>query len=285
MVHASPHRRFNALRSSDWQAELSLSQGSISRRHTRPPGQHQCPALGVNGIPLQVRLSFDSPSVLVEAADGTPLGRAGALEDAISRNAIPDVLVKAVLSIEDRRFFRHRGVDLRGVARATYANWSAGGIVEGGSTITQQLAKLQFVGNDRNFSRKFREALLAIWLEMRLTKDEILTRYMNTVYLGAGLHGISAAARHYFDKELKAISLPEAAMPAGLIQAPTRYNPIANSEAARHRAASVLDAILGDQVIDAQTADQAKSRADPDTCTYQPYGGGLRAQCHLAQPD
>jgi penicillin-binding protein 1A len=214
----------------------------------------------LNGIPLQARASFDGPSILVEAADGTPIGRVGALGDAVSRDAIPDVLVKAVLSIEDRRFFNHHGVDFRGVARAAYVNWSAGGIIEGGSTITQQLAKLQLVGNERNFVRKFREALLAFWLETRLSKDEILTRYLNSVYLGAGVYGMSAAARHYFDKSLKDINLAQAALLAGLIQAPTRYNPIANPDAVQRRADVVLDAMVEAKAIDASTAERAKSQ-------------------------
>jgi penicillin-binding protein 1A len=215
----------------------------------------------LNGIPLQVRASFDGPSILVEAADGIPVGRVGTLGDAVRRDAIPEVLVKAVLSIEDRRFFNHHGVDLRGVARAAYVNWSAGGIIEGGSTITQQLAKLQLVGNERNFGRKFREALLAFWMETRLSKDEILTRYLNSVYLGAGVYGMSAAARHFFDKKLKDISLAEAALLAGVIQAPTRYNPTANPDAAQRRAAVVLDAMVEAKVIDVPTAELAKSQA------------------------
>ncbi|MGD9812724.1 MAG: transglycosylase domain-containing protein, partial [Sphingobium sp.] len=214
----------------------------------------------LHGIPLQVRASSEGPSILVEAADGRPLGRVGPLGDAMPREEIPDILVKAVLSIEDRRFFDHFGIDLRGVARASYVNWSAGGIVEGGSTITQQLAKLQLVGNDRNFGRKFREALLAFWLETTLSKNEILTRYLNAVYLGAGVHGMSAAARHYFDKKLQDINLAEAAMLAGLFQAPTRYNPISNPEAAERRASVVLDAMVGEKMIDAASAATAKAQ-------------------------
>lgn len=214
----------------------------------------------LNGIPLKVRETSDAPSILVEAADATPLGRVGSLGDAVPRAAIPDILVKAVLSIEDRRFFNHFGVDLRGIARATYSNWSAGGIVEGGSTLTQQLAKLQLVGNDRNLGRKFREALLALWLETTLSKDQILTRYMNAVYLGAGVYGMSAAARHYFDKDLRDINLAEAAMLAGLIQAPTRFNPITNPEAARVRAGLVLDAMVDEKFIDRTSASAAKAQ-------------------------
>jgi 1A family penicillin-binding protein len=211
-------------------------------------------------IPLDLRSPHDEPTILVEAADGQPIGRVGAMGDAVPREGFPDVLVQAVLSIEDRRFYGHWGVDLRGIARAIYANWSAGGVVEGGSTITQQLAKNQLVGNDRNLTRKFREAFFAFWMETRLSKDEILTRYLNSVYLGAGMQGMSAAARHYFDKDLKAITLPEAAMLAGLIQAPSRYNPIANPDRAARRTGVVLDAMAEAKTIDASQAAAAKAK-------------------------
>src|SRR6185295_10451949 len=112
----------------------------------------------------------------------------------------------------------HWGIDPWGIARATQANWAAGGIAEGGSTITQQLAKMQIVGNERNLGRKVREAFTAIWLDLRLGKDEVLTRYLNAVYLGAGAYGMSAATGLYFDKSLADLTLPEAALLVGLIQ-------------------------------------------------------------------
>jgi membrane peptidoglycan carboxypeptidase len=108
----------------------------------------------------------------------------------VSRDDFPALLVDAVLSIEDRHFFSHYGIDPWGIARATSANWSAGSIVEGGSTITQQLVKMQLVGRERSLGRKLREAFTAVWLDLRLGKDEILTRYLNSVYLGAGAHGM-----------------------------------------------------------------------------------------------
>ena len=154
--------------------------------------------------------------MLVEAANGQNLGRVGALSDARRREDFPDQLVKAVLSIEDRRFFSHWGVDPWGVGRAAYANWTAGSIVEGGSTITQQLVKLQFVGGERSLDRKVREAFTAAWLDFRLGKDEILTRYLNSVYLGAGAYGMSAAARLYFDKTLGELTLAEVGNAGGL---------------------------------------------------------------------
>ena len=131
----------------------------------------------LQGPKVEGLAAISGPSLLVEAADGEPLGRVGSLGDALRRQDFPDILVNAVLSIEDRRFYSHRGVDMRGIARAMYANWTAGNIVEGGSTITQQLAKLQIVGSERSsLTRKLREACTAIWLERRLGKDEILTR-------------------------------------------------------------------------------------------------------------
>lgn len=214
----------------------------------------------LHGIPLQARSTSEGASLLVEAADGTPLGRVGSLADAVDRDEFPDVLVNAVVSIEDRRFYKHRGVDVRGMLRAGYANWNAGAIVEGGSTITQQLAKLELVGNERNFGRKLREAVLAVWLEGTLSKDEILTRYLNAVYLGSGTYGMAAAARHYFDKDPGDLDLSEAAMLAGMIQAPTRFNPIANLGAAQARAALVLDAMVEANAIDRKNAMAAKAQ-------------------------
>lgn len=214
----------------------------------------------LHDVPIEFKSANSAPSILIESADGAPLGRVGALGDHLKRDELPDVLVKAVLTIEDRRFYDHWGIDPRGILRAAYANWSAGGIAEGGSTITQQLAKMQLVGNERSFVRKSREALLAFWLESQLGKDDILTRYMNSVYLGAGVFGMSAAARQYFDKKLDEITLSEAAMLAGLIQAPSRYNPMINADGAQHRASVVLDAMVEAGEIDEKTAAAAKAR-------------------------
>ncbi len=218
--------------------------------------------------PLERRAGLDGPSLMIEAANGEPLGRVGPLGDAIRRQEFPDMLVKAVISIEDRRFHDHFGVDLRGILRAAYANWTAGGIVEGGSTITQQLAKMEVVGAERTMRRKLREALMAFWLELRLGKEEILTRYLNTIYLGAGAHGMSAAARMYFDKSVGELTLAEAAMLAGLIQAPSRYTPVRDPEAARVRAAAVIDAMRETGAIDAAAAEKAK--AEPAVLKLSP---------------
>jgi len=211
-------------------------------------------------VPVEKRVGIDGPSVLVEAANGQPLGRVGPLSDAVKRRDFPNTLVKAVLSIEDRRFYSHWGIDPWSIARAMHSNWTAGGIAEGGSTITQQLAKMQIVGSERSLDRKVREAFTAIWLDLRLAKDEVLTRYLNAVYLGAGAYGMSAAARMYFDKRLADLTLPEAALLAGLIQAPSRYDPVRNLDAAHRRAAVVIDAMLAAGAIDATAAEKAKAR-------------------------
>ena len=219
-------------------------------------------------VPLDKPSGRDSSSVLVEAANGEQLGRVGPLSLSVQRAELPDLLVKAVLSIEDRRFFSHWGIDPWGIARATLTNWSAGAVVEGGSTITQQLVKMQLVGNDRSLDRKLREAFTALWLGLRLSKDEILTRYLNSVYLGAGAYGMPAAARIYFDKSLSELTLSESAMLAGLIQAPSRYDPIRNLDAAHRRAALVLDAMVETGAIDSNLA--AAGKAKPATIKVSP---------------
>jgi membrane peptidoglycan carboxypeptidase len=201
----------------------------------------------------------DRPSLVLETADGRPLGRIGTLTDAAARSDFPDVLVNAVLSIEDRRFYWHVGIDPLGILRAARANLGAGEIVEGGSTITQQLVKLRLVGRERTMERKLREAFAALWLDFRTDKDAILTEYLNRIYLGAGAYGVSAAARIYFGKRLADLSVAEAAMLAGLIKAPSEYNPIRNLEAAHQRAAQVLDAMAKTGATDAKTAAEAKA--------------------------
>ena len=212
----------------------------------------------------------DRPSLVLETADGSPLGRTGPLTDAAARKDFPDVLVNAVLSIEDRRFFRHVGVDPLGILRAARVNLGAGEIVEGGSTITQQLVKLRLLaGREQTMERKLREAFAALWLDFRMDKDAILTEYLNRIYLGAGAYGVSAAARIYFGKRLAELSVAEAAMLAGLIKAPSEYNPIRNLEAARQRAAQVLDAMVETGAIDAKTAAEAKAAPAKVTATAE----------------
>jgi penicillin-binding protein 1A len=202
----------------------------------------------------------NAPALILEASNGASLGRVGPLRmpDA-ARTDFPDVLVKAVISIEDRHFYSHWGFDPQGIARALSRNYAAGTVVEGGSTITQQLVKLRILGRERTVARKLREALVAVWVDTHRSKDEILTEYLNSVYLGNGVYGMSAAARLYFDKGLSELTLPESAMLAGLIRSPSRSNPLQNLEAAQARAARVIDAMREIGAIDAPAAEDAKA--------------------------
>jgi len=164
--------------------------------------------------------------------------------DSVPLDQFPDVLIKAVLATEDRRFYEHFGVDVSGTLRALITNAKAGGVVQGGSTITQQLAKNLFLSNERTLDRKIKEAFLAIWLESRLTKNEILKLYLDRAYMGGGAFGVDAAARYYFNKSARDVNLAEAAMLAGLFKAPTKYSPNVNLPAARARANIVLDNLV-----------------------------------------
>jgi penicillin-binding protein 1A len=172
---------------------------------------------------------------------GNLLGKRGILHlESVAVEQLPEHLVKAVLGTEDRRFYEHFGIDFTGLIRAMMTNAQAGGVVQGGSTITQQLAKNLFLSNERSLERKIKEAFLAFWLEARLPKNEILKLYLDRAYLGNGVFGVQSAAEHYFGKNVRDISLAEAAMIAGLFKAPSRFSPMVNLPAARARAADVL---------------------------------------------
>lgn len=165
---------------------------------------------------------------------------------------LPPHLSAAVLAIEDRRFYSHIGVDFRGLGRATLANLEEGAIVQGGSTITQQLAKNLFLTSERTFGRKIQETLLALWLEARFSKNEILTLYLNRVYFGGGAYGIEAAANRYFDIAPRDLDLHQSAMLAGVLKAPSRYSPAAHPEAAEARMNVVLAAMVDAGFLDAE---------------------------------
>ncbi|MBN8532669.1 MAG: PBP1A family penicillin-binding protein [Rhizobiales bacterium] len=172
---------------------------------------------------------------------GGVLGKRGILHlESVAVEQLPEHLVKAVLGTEDRRFYEHFGIDIGGLIRAMMTNARAGGVVQGGSTITQQLAKNLFLSNERSLERKIKEAFLAFWLEARLPKNEILKLYLDRAYLGNGVFGVQSAAEHYFGKNVRDISLAEAAMIAGLFKAPSRFSPMVNLPAARARASDVL---------------------------------------------
>jgi penicillin-binding protein 1A len=216
----------------------------------------------LHDLPVETPIGgADGPSLLLEAANGESLGRVGPLKlPDTPRSEFSDRLVAAVISIEDRRFYSHWGIDPEGILRAFQRNMAAGTIVEGGSTITQQLVKTRILGHERTFLRKAREAMVAIWLDVRLGKDAILTRYLNSVYLGNGTFGMPAAARFYFDKRPSELTLPEAAILAGMIRAPSRDNPLRDPAAAQARANVVIDTMLDNGVIDADTARRAKAQ-------------------------
>ncbi len=185
------------------------------------------------------------PSIRVLAVDGTELATAGDLYGVpVQVGDLPPALPAAFMAIEDRRFYDHLGLDPRGLLRAAIVNIEARSIVQGGSTITQQVAKNLFLTHDRTVKRKIQELLLALWLEQKLTKDQILSLYLNRAYFGAGAYGVDAAAHKYFDVPAARVSTYQAAMLAGLVRAPSRYNPHASPDLADGRARQVLLAMV-----------------------------------------
>ena len=172
--------------------------------------------------------------------------------EAATLEKYPDFLIKAVLATEDRQFYQHFGIDIEGVLRALFVDARSPNVVQGGSTITQQLAKNLFFSNERTIARKINEAFVAVWLEHRLAKGEILELYLDCAYLGEGVYGMRAAAAHYFGKAIENVTMAEAAMLAGLLQAPNKYGPDAHPLAARFRARSVLRNIVAAHFMDRQ---------------------------------
>jgi len=195
---------------------------------------------------------------------GNEIGHRGIIhEDSAPVDQLPDHLVKAVLATEDRRFFEHFGIDFLGLVRAMTENARAGGVVQGGSTITQQLAKNLFLTNERTIERKIKEAFLAVWLEANLTKREILNLYLDRAYMGGGTFGIAGASQFYFGKPVTEVNLAESAMLAGLFKAPARYAPHINLPAARARANEVLtNMIQGRLMTEGQVIGARRNPAD-----------------------
>src|SRR3954468_3463012 len=171
---------------------------------------------------------------------------------------VPQTLIDAFLSTEDRRFFSHGGFDLRGLVRALAANLRAGGVKQGGSTITQQVAKA-FLSSERSWSRKIKELIFARRLEARYSKREILSLYLNHIFLGNGAYGVQAAARRYFDRDVAALDVGQQAMVAGLAQAPSRYSPFVDEEAALKRRGDVLDNMVANGALTRADADRWKT--------------------------
>ena len=191
-------------------------------------------------------------------AEGKVLGKRGISQnDSISIDEFPPVLIKAVLATEDARFYDHFGVDVIGTLRALVHN-SRGGSKQGGSSITQQVVKNLLLTPEKTYQRKINEALLSLWVEERLTKNEILKLYLDRSYLGGGNYGVEAASQFYFGKSVRDINLPESAILAGLFKAPTQYAPHANLEASRARADVVLYRMLDSGMITQGELLQAK---------------------------
>lgn len=187
------------------------------------------------------RLPQRTAGVTMLAANGDLLAHRGTFRgDEMRLDEMPPYLPEAVIATEDRRYRYHFGIDPIGLTRAMVANYKAGRIVQGGSTLTQQLAKNLFLSPDRTFHRKAQEMALAVWLELKFSKDEILQLYLNRVYFGAGAYGVDAAAHRYFGKSARAVNLSEAAILAGLLKAPSRYAPTSNPKLAKERARLVL---------------------------------------------
>ena len=188
---------------------------------------------------------FDTnPSITIRSKDGVTIARYGSLHSKPEQlGSLPTSLINAILSIEDRNFYTHPGIDISAIARAMVINLQHGGIVQGGSTITQQLAKNLFLTHDRTINRKIRELLAAIWLEQNFTKDEILQAYSNNVYMGSGIYGMPAAAEYYFDKDIQDLTLRESATLAGMLKAPSKYAPTVNKKLSDQRTDIVLQAM------------------------------------------
>jgi len=198
-------------------------------------------------------------TIIVMDRDGERLATYGdVFGEWLTFEEFPVEVVQAVIATEDRRFFEHSGLDLRGLARAVVRNIVEKDLVEGGSTITQQLAKNLFLSADRTLKRKIQELLLSFWLEINFTKDEILTLYLNRVYFGSGAFGLDAASRTIFGHTARDLSLTEAAMLAGVLKGPALYSPLRDTERSYRRTEEVLDNMVEVGFISAETSDAAK---------------------------
>src|SRR3954469_21411268 len=186
-----------------------------------------------------------APSLTLVSVEGQPIARRGAeIGQPVKIAQLPKYVPAAFVSIEDRGFYHHLGISPRGIARAAWRNLGAGGVREGGSTITQQLAKISFLSAKRTAGRKAQEVLIAFWLEAWLSKNEILERYLSNVYFGDNVYGLRAASWHYFSHGPEQLTVPEAAMLAGLVKAPSRLAPTRNYKLARERGRVVIGAMI-----------------------------------------
>ncbi|NYD88377.1 transglycosylase domain-containing protein [Sphingomonas melonis] len=236
----------------------TIGDGAPPPRRPRNIGRWIVRGLGVGIILLVIAIGWlavtaplskslqppTPPSITLTADDGTPIARRGAIIGApVDAAKLPAHVTDAFLAIEDRRFRSHWGIDPRGILRAFVHNVGSGGVREGGSTITQQLAKNAFLDSDRTAARKIREVMISFWLEAWLSKDEILSRYLSNVYFGDNVYGLRAASKHYFGREPEKMNVGQAAMLAGLVKAPSRLAPTSNLEGARKREMLVVRAM------------------------------------------
>jgi penicillin-binding protein 1A len=212
------------------------------------------------------------PTIQITGLDGSLLASRGEMAGAnVALKDLPPYLPKAFIAIEDRRFYSHFGIDPVGIARAAFANLMHRGVSQGGSTLTQQLAKNLFLTQERTMQRKLQEVELALWLERKHSKNEILELYLNRVYFGSGAYGVEAAAQRYFGKPAKSVTLAEAAMLAGLVKSPSRLAPNRNPEGAEKRAQTVLTAMADARFI---TDAQAQASIMQPSTNVKPAGAG-----------
>ena len=212
------------------------------------------------------------PTIEIVGTDGSVLAQRGEMAGSnVALKDLPPYLPKAFIAIEDRRFYSHSGIDPYGIFRAAVTNLLRRGVSQGGSTLTQQLAKNLFLTQERTFARKLQEAELALWLERKYSKQEILELYLNRVYFGSGAYGVEAAAQRYFGKSAKNVTVAEAAMLAGLVKSPSRLAPNRNPEGAERRAQTVLAAMADAKFI---TQSQAQASIGHPAISVKPAGAG-----------
>ncbi|HZS63538.1 MAG TPA: transglycosylase domain-containing protein [Xanthobacteraceae bacterium] len=229
--------------------------------------------IGVHLPPIQsLEIPKRPPSIQIVGLNGQVLATRGDMGgEALSLREMPPYLPKAFIAIEDRRFYSHFGIDPIGIARAAAANILHRGVAQGGSTITQQLAKNLFLTQERTLTRKIQEVVLALWLEHKFSKTEILELYLNRVYFGAGAYGVEAASQRYFGKSARQVTLAEASMLAGLVRSPSRLAPIRNPEGAERRAQTVLQAMADAHFVSEKMASIAM--ANPPHIVQQAGNG------------
>jgi len=229
--------------------------------------------VGAHLPPIQsLEIPKRPPTIEIVGVDGSVLAQRGEMAGAnVALKDLPPYLPEAFIAIEDRRFYSHHGVDPYGILRAALTNALHRGVSQGGSTLTQQLAKNLFLTQERTLQRKLQEAELAIWLERKYSKAEILELYLNRVYFGSGAYGVEAASQRYFGKSARTVSLTEAAMLAGLVKSPSRLAPNRNPEGAEKRAQTVLAAMAESKFI---TEAQAQASIAHPAISVKPAGAG-----------